>query len=446
MREKESVDVIIRDLSENPHCQHGPTILFSFKNGKKFFGCSCWRNSCFHLELDVFEKHKEEILNHRNVKLNEKTEEIQLIEEGNRYFCFKCQKITIEPHKNHSTKLIDKDFLAQPSLHLTQLNDDKFNAQYFFDELTLKFIVSMFEELQLSQIICIGTPRLHDYIRTNKKGKIKSLLLDIDNRFQPFYPNEFCHFNMFNHHFMNGAEEEAKLANFLKSNHEDERSRHCIFVDPPFAARTELLTVTLKRISSLYFSSNHKHMPVFWVFPYFNESHIQKEMPEMEMLDYQVTYRDHYAFNQEYKGRKDGSPVRIFTNVDQRLIKYPSFLSSLYRYCQQCHRTVALKNIHCFICQVCPSKNGSEYRHCEDCMKCVKKAYVHCQRCGRCVQKSNHDCEVYQSHQECWMCNEKGHVENNCSRLEKFKVKKGKCRICNEQHNLKTCKYKFKYL
>ena len=34
MKEKESVNVIIRDLSDNPQCPHGPTILFSYKNGK----------------------------------------------------------------------------------------------------------------------------------------------------------------------------------------------------------------------------------------------------------------------------------------------------------------------------------------------------------------------------------------------------------------------------
>lgn len=449
MKEKESVSVIIRDLSENPHCPHGPTILFSYKNGMKFFGCSCWRNACFFLELDVFEKHKKAILNQNDLKVKQIStdNEIQLKKES--HFCFNCQKIFLPlkagPHENHTTKLIDKDFLAQPSLFLTQLDNDKFNAQYFFDDPTLKFIVSMFEDLQLSQIICIGTPRLHEFIRAHKNGEIKSLLMDIDNRFQPFYPNEFCHFNMFNYHFMDGADGEAKLVDFLKSNHDDERSHHCIFVDPPFAARTELLTVTLKRISALYFSSNHKHMPIFWVFPYFNEAHICKEMPEMEMLDYQVTYRDHYAFNQEYKGRKEGSPVRIFTNIDQSLIKYPSFLNNLYRFCQQCLRHVALKNNHCFVCKVCPSKNGSEYRHCDECIKCVKPNYFHCYPCGRCVQKSNHNCIIYQSHQECWGCNEKGHVENYCSRLKQFKVKKGKCRICNEKHNLKICKNKFKY-
>jgi hypothetical protein len=251
---------------------------------------------------------------------------------------------------------------------------------------------------------------------------------------------------MFNHHFFNGHEDEIKLEEFLKDDKGDERSHHCIFVDPPFAARTELLAITFRTISKIYFKQTRKAMPIFWVFPYFNESHVVKELPEMEMMDFQVTYTNHDAFNQEYKGRKEGSPVRIFTNVNLSLIKYPQSLSKAYRHCKLCQKFVALSNKHCTICKVCPSKNGSVYRHCDKCIKCVKPNYVHCENCGRCVQKSNHDCKIYQSHQECWGCHERGHVEKNCKKLKKFKIKIGKCRVCNEKHNLRNCKNKLKLL
>lgn len=45
---KNSVEVIIEDLSSHPKCEHGPTLLFSLrKNGSKYFACSCARDLKF---------------------------------------------------------------------------------------------------------------------------------------------------------------------------------------------------------------------------------------------------------------------------------------------------------------------------------------------------------------------------------------------------------------
>lgn len=450
MKESEGVSVIIRDFSLNPSCPHGPTILFSLKNGiKKFFGCSAFRYNCFKMELDQFERNKVKIMRHQiENKRSNKILNLQQVPRDDRIYCSECHEVlpvsSITSHKSHQIKVINDEFLQQPSLFLPQLDNDNLNAQYFFDDSTLQFILSVFNSLDLTSVICVGCPRLHDFLRVNS---FKSILLDIDERFQAFYPNEFCHYNMFNHHFFNGNEDRVKLENFLEDSRKDERSHHCIFVDPPFAARTELLAFTLKLISHQYFKVNHKLLPIFWVFPYFNERHVERDLPEMEMLDFQVTYTNHSAFKKDYKGRKEGSPVRIFTNIKN--VKYPSNVSNLYRYCQLCQRYVALNNRHCGVCKVCPSKNGSEYRHCDKCIKCVKSNYIHCNDCGRCTnltQKSNHDCKIYQAHQECWGCLEKGHVENKCKKLKKFKGKNGKCRICNEKHNLRCCEVKWKYL
>lgn len=413
-KESESVNVIIREFSLNPKCKHGPTILFSLKNGKRFFGCSAHRKKCFYLKFETFEKNKERIMN-ENLKAVKK--DIPKLLPNQQFYCFTCEKInSLQCHDN--SKIIDVDFLEQPSLYLSQLNDDKLNAQYFFDDTTLKFFVSIFDKLQFSNIICLGSPRLHDFIRIHKK--MSSMLLDIDDRFQSFYPEYFCHYNMFNHTFFNGDEE--KLINFMKTSHDLENSQHCLFVDPPFAARTELLTITLRTIAQLYFKQNRKILPIFWIFPYFNELHILREMPEMEMLDFQVTYKNHNAYNQESKTRKEGSPVRVFTNISQNLIEYPDFLSNLYRYCQHCQRHVAVNNKHCNICKICPSKNGSKYRHCSECTKCVKPNYSHCLNCGRCVQITNHNCKIYQLYQECKNCGTKGHVENFCRKFKKNKI------------------------
>ncbi|XP_070499638.1 rRNA N(6)-adenosine-methyltransferase ZCCHC4 [Chironomus tepperi] len=427
MREKESVEVILNDFETNPKCpKHGPTVLFASKS-QKYFSCSCDRSKdCFYLEYDKFLRIKDQIEsgNETETSKNEGTiKEFDLRKDPDqRFFCITCDEFTVDSqksHKSHQVKKVSDDNLQNPSLFLPQLNNDKVNAQYFFDNTTLGFIDSVLDSLQLDHVICIGAPRLHDYLR-NKSSK-KSLLLDIDKRFQPFYPEEFCHYNMFNNYFFNGKKDEDKLEQFLKNSNKDEKSHHCLFTDPPFAARTELLTHTIRTISSLYFRMNHKLLPVFWIFPYFNECHIKKYMPEMEMLDYQVTYMNHHAFNNEYKGRKEGSVVRIFTNIPQNLIKYPTSMTD-YRFCKPCNRFVSKSNLHCNICKICPSKNGATYRHCKLCRKCMKPNYKHCSTCDRCTV-TNHDCKEFQMHQECRKCHVKGHVEKYCKSAKKLNKK-----------------------
>lgn len=449
----ESVEVIVRDLKLNPKCIHGPTILFSPKNGKLFFSCAGIRNqTCFYLEMENFgQESVEEYSEYIEEKAKSSSlsySEVQSTNSDRRIFCKTCG-IFIESlltHESHSfLRGVSDEFMKEPSLFLPQLDNDKFNAQYFFDDKTLDFICSMLTCLNLLKIICIGAPRLHEYIR-NKKPELQSILLDIDSRFQSFnQPKDFIRYNMFNDHLFNDDEE--KLLNFLKDGQQN-NSQHCIFSDPPFAARTELLASTFRQFSTKFHkvNSHQKLLPMFLVFPYFNESHIKKEMPEMEMLDFQVSYMNHKAYHEDFKGRKAGSPIRIFTNIDHTLMKFPSRFEG-YRFCAMCHRSVAINNLHCKICNVCPSKNGATYRHCPSCILCVKPNYTHCSSCNRCVPKTNHDCAVYQKHQECWFCSQRGHVEKNCKFMKKFRQNKaGTCAVCKgkEKHNLKICPQKKK--
>jgi hypothetical protein len=257
---------------------------------------------------------------------------------------------------------------------------------------------------------------------------------------------------MFNHYFFNqNGDDKEKLKRFLHNDGDNisERSQHCLFTDPPFAARTEILSETIHNVCSMFHQLHrNKILPIMWIFPYFNEHHIKKMMPEMEMLDFQVSYMNHRAYYDSYKGRKAGSPIRIFTNIDPKYIKYPSRFSN-YQLCRPCNRFVSINNEHCAICKTCPSKNGAKYRHCSDCIKCVKPNLIHCKSCWRCVQKENHNCTSYQQHQECWFCMERGHVEISCEQAKKYKRRKdGTCMVCkgNRKHNLKVCPSKFKFL
>lgn len=453
----EGVDVIIRDLSLNPRCPHGPTILFSTKSGRKFFACSGNRsqNECFRsdLDYDVPMQHTDDNLEPEGESIDIKYEQVLEMTPDQRIYCKTCLTFIKTPrgHESHILiRSISDSFMKEPSLHLPQLSDDQFNAQYFFDDHTLDFLCSIFEELKLTSIICMGAPRLHDYIKT-RKPKMNSILLDIDSRFKAFNsPEAFCQYNMFNHYFFRKSDEE-KFKQFLNNDSDvSARSNHCLFTDPPFAARTELLSETIRTISSTFHQIRPKILPVMWIFPYFNEHHIKKMMPEMEMLDFQVTYMNHRAYCDQYKGRKEGSPIRIFTNIDPKFIKYPSRFIS-YHLCRPCNRFVSNNNEHCKICKICPSKNGATYRHCQECIKCVKPNYVHCSACGRCAQKY-HDCTIYQQHQECWFCMKYGHVEIKCEQARTLfksrKHKNGICIVCkgNTKHNLKVCPSKLKFL
>lgn len=86
-------------------------------------------------------------------------------------------------------------------------------------------------------------------------------------------------------------------------------------MDPPFGGRVEPLADTVNAIMKVY--KNGK-LPVFWVFPYFMEQHLFNNFPDFTMLDYKVDYDNHPLFKKDEKGRKFGSPVRIFTNVDPK--------------------------------------------------------------------------------------------------------------------------------
>lgn len=455
----ESVEVIIREWELNPNCIHGPTVLFSSKqDNKKYFSCAGIRSKeCFYLDFNKFQQ-QNKTKHPRVSKMKPSSSTLTLthifsLPVSQRIYCKSCAGFieSLAEHESHDiARGIGDEELREPSLFLPQLDDDKLNAQYFFDDTTLDFIGTVLEDLKLHKIICVGAPRLHDYIK-KKKQQISSILLDIDDRFRAFNkPSEFIHYNMFNNYFFDGPEDEKKLLSFLKDDPCSARSHHCLLADPPFAARTELLGFSIQRIVSLYNEANSqpKQLPTMLIFPYFNEGHIRKEMPQMEMLEFQVSYMNHPSYREDFKGRKAGSPIRIFTNIDPRIVKYPQRFTN-YRFCQPCHRFVSVKNLHCLVCMTCPSKNGATYRHCASCDLCVKPNYLHCKNCGRCVENSTHNCEAYQVHQECWLCCNRGHVEKNCDLMKRLKRRKdGTCMICkgNKKHHLKKCPSKWKFI
>lgn len=308
-------------------------------------------------------------------------------------------------------------------------------------------------------MICIGAPRLHEFLRNNfRKFGIRSILLDFDERFHLFYRStkgaEFLHYNMFNNFFFGGEKARSEFEKFLKDA--DETENCCLFTDPPFGCRTEPLAYSIRNIIESYRKINNfqRILPVFWIFPYFMEIYVRNSMPEMEMLDYKINYTNHESYHSGEKGRKQGSPVRILTNVPLDCVELPA--SEGYKYCVHCKRWVAPENVHCKSCRKCPSKNGDKYIHCNLCGLCVKPTYKHCEDCNRCTQVFGHNCSQYQGQLTCAICLTKGHNEVNCQKwfaicrkgardVEKIqkkmlKIKKRICLLCfRVGHNERFC-------
>lgn len=402
MSEKTKLEIIFLEENEKyPKCVHGPSILYSINN-QKYFSCSFFRkrqNKCFHLDYDEWEKSKNKMI-YKTDETNQNNkpegaidfETVEKLGLRHRKFCLNCKVFIsdLKHHKHHNIKVgIADEWLKSPSYFLKQLDYDDMNAQYFFDHNTLKFFEHVLKQLSIEKVVCIGAPRFNDFIKSIDK---ETFLLDIDDRYRAFNPSmNFAHYNMCNNYFFNN--ESYKLEKFFKETESTANCKFCLFLDPPFGCRTELIASSIQQISNLYRKTNNhfKIMTIFWIFPYYQEKYIKNIMPQMEMMDFQITYDNHKTFSQEYKGRKDGSPIRSFTNIELGLISYPLTYKE-YKFCKLCLKHVSVKNKHCFICKNCTSKNGATYKHCKKCRVCVKPNYIHCDKCLRCVQQANHEC------------------------------------------------------
>ncbi|XP_075149977.1 rRNA N(6)-adenosine-methyltransferase ZCCHC4 [Haematobia irritans] len=452
-----------------PHCSHGPTVLFYYENKGPQYGyyaCSAHRDKrqcSFHVAVeDLTMKHLQRKYNDASTIYRNLRQKFQEVTQ-NKHFCLSCNVLLndndVESHFGHKMKkhLNTKD-MRNPTSFLPPLDNDKVQAQYFFDEKSLKFFVNTLHDLRISKVICIGAPRLHAHLLNQWPNNIKSFLLDFDHRFYYFYPDtQFCWYNMCNNHFFDDLQRQ-EFVKFLKCKNNE---RLLIFTDPPFGCRTELIANTLQKITRLHNRINglpYQPLPIFWIFPYFSVHYLQQVLPSLQMCDYKINYTNHESYTDIGKmARKQGSPVRLFTNVPLELIKLP--VQELYKYCSKCEKYTALENRHCDKCKCCPSKNGSTYVHCEQCGLCVKPTYVHCQNCRRCTQSEGHNCIEYQSKQKCFICRRIGHIETRCEFWKKKTIlfptaneyTAGKkaiiCLLCNGKgHNELHCDKRSLYL
>ncbi len=401
------------DLSSHPHCPHGPCVLFrrSAGDSRAFFSCSAARDrrDCpFFLWQDEAEtkngmktaqkwvQRAREHVQDEEAKIAKRQSALgAAVDKAKGRFCQDCQEVFVNGgHGGHEVKKVRLKEMT-PRL-LSQLSQDKKEAQYHFTGRTLETLAGVLEGNGLDKVLCVGAPRVAEHLRKNKKS---FLLLDIDSRLSSFFKSgsEWIWYNMFNHHFFLGDGESGKESyeKFLKSS----GNGLAVFLDPPFGGKCELISATLGKISRDWRVANgleNGDPKFFWVFPYFMEGKITSQMPSLVMSDYQVNYENHKSFQDG--GRKQGSPVRVFTNLDLTLVDLSAEKDS-YKYCDECLIWVHRTNSHCSECGRCTAKSGARYRHCAACARCVKETWRHCAKCGRCALPQ-HPCEKFRKSQK----------------------------------------------
>ncbi|KAM9834269.1 rRNA N6-adenosine-methyltransferase ZCCHC4 [Syngnathus typhle] len=435
-------EVILRDDdTSTPRCPHGPTLLFEKvgkqgEEGKRFYACSACRDR---KDCNFFQREDEKVSETRKLarevenkrgrppfsqqQYSARLHQFVSLPPDEKTFCQDCQLLLLAKetgtHAAHACIPVTATQLRQPSRLLLPLDNKKSNAQYLFTERTTRFLLGTLVAQGFNKVLCVGTPRLHELIKSEyprgKANPIKSLLLDIDFRYAQFYgQDEFCHYNMFNHHFFDSEASSAVIQAFLR---ESKGEKVVMVADPPFGGLVKPLANSFSRISQAWANQQNSDrscvdMPMIWIFPYFFEPRILGCFPSFTMLDYQVDYDNHSLYKHGKTGRKQ-SPVRLFTNITPAKIVLP--LEEGYKFCTICERYVWSLNKHCTKCNVCPSKDGRLWKHCSVCERCVKPSWQHCQSCGRCALP-DHPCDQSQGEVGCYNCASLGHKRKACPR------------------------------
>jgi hypothetical protein len=196
----------------------------------------------------------------------------------------------------------------------------------------VRFLVGTLAARQFSHVICLGAPTIYESLGGGVGNYApRRLLMDIDARFLALLgPLDFCWFNMMNFHFFHPDSGTSVYRDFLSelANGGGNNSL-AIVLDPPFGARHEILAASLQRIRRDALRMGKISPTLFWIFPYFMEKKLvgEETVLGLAMSDYRVGYENHREFSgNPGSGRKQGSPVRIFTNMPLRQVPVP------YRY------------------------------------------------------------------------------------------------------------------
>lgn len=430
-------------IKSAPHCPHGPSLLFEryVDSGKqsvqRFYACSASRDrkycSFFQFVGDkkLERTHGAEVRGkdwilfpYTHNECVKRLTQIKSQKPHERRICKTCGLLLfsseVKQHNGHHIQCSVTDIqLLSPTKLLQPLSNSQTNAQFLFSDKTIKFFKGLIQKIGVKRVLCVGTPRIYEALvgESGLKDRPKCLLIDIDQRFEQFYsPQEFCRYNMFNHHFFNGSASFDVYLRFIRD------PSHCpndllVVLDPPFGGLVDVLALSLLRIGQDFIDDqmpNREYLPqTIWAFPYFMEPRIVKKLSSFTMLDYRVEYEN--ASNRSKGDNKIGTMVRLFTNLDPSTVVLPS--NEGYRFCSICKKYVAAENKHCVKCKACTTKSGKTYKHCGLCDRCVKPAWQHCGMCETCEVPGQHLQLI--KLRGCHNCGQMDHKRQNCPSRER---------------------------
>lgn len=102
-------------------------------------------------------------------------------------YCQTCKVLVKNKNSEHIVCEVVRNLTAHQLMHPTEIlkpkENSKAEAQYFFKSEVVEKIVSIILKMNVSRILCIGTPRIHEYVLNKLKGKLESMLLDIDQSY-----------------------------------------------------------------------------------------------------------------------------------------------------------------------------------------------------------------------------------------------------------------------
>merc|ERR1719483_773968 len=156
-------------------------------------------------------------------------------------FCQDCGKVSTPVCLIHDTTNLSRADLDRPAKVLKPKSTDRKEAQYFFSDSTKEFLIDTITSQGFTHVLCIGCPSVYECLPANLSSQ--SMPLDLDPRFLSFYTSKrFLWFNFFNGHFFHGEESSTIFRDFLISC-----DNLLVILDPPFGAKTELISHSLSR-------------------------------------------------------------------------------------------------------------------------------------------------------------------------------------------------------
>mmetsp|Transcript_11620 Transcript_11620/g.18618 ORF Transcript_11620/g.18618 Transcript_11620/m.18618 type:complete len:315 (-) Transcript_11620:1046-1990(-) len=260
---------------DSPRCAHGPMLLFNkitiflgeggdsrgSKESKRiekhlFYGCSVNRSDLTEAKETSSSSYnctsgiRNRITDGAQERRNDPIHYFMKLAANRRAaYCHTCEDLfdsSLEKcsnaHLSHEASFnLTKDQLLRPfrSKLLGPKTDSRTNAQFLYDEASIRYILKALESVNASNIVCLGTPSLHEAIQEEQERRSmhtkhhrllgedpqrkqrarRSLLLDIDHRLPQFYPDQSCfRFNMINGHFLSSSAQLSMDEGDLKQN------------------------------------------------------------------------------------------------------------------------------------------------------------------------------------------------------------------------------------